>query len=153
MKAALSVAAIGAIATMGIGAGAAGASAGPTQYFTISSSSESAVPTVVASGPISANGTDTIVRRHLDDFVFPEGTVSVRHEPLTNSQSFDDRTCTFTFRESGTYSITRGTGAYAHATGSGKYKVLVIASGCDRNEPPTSFSQTIQAHGPITLGS
>ena len=88
---------------------------------------------------------------HRDDFVFPDGTLKVRHQKVTQRQTFDSRTCVATFTETGTYVITRGTDAYAHATGSGRYKVVGIIQGCDENAPPTSFSVTIQAHGPLTL--
>jgi hypothetical protein len=145
----LSMASIVAVGAMGTGV--AGASSTPTEYFTAVATSETGPVTVVAAGPISATGTDIVLGRHRDNFVFPDGTLTVRHEPLTNSQKFDRRTCTFTFTETGTYVITRGTGAYAHVTGSGRYKVLAVGTGCDQNQPLTSFVQTIQAHGPLTL--
>ena len=145
----LSMASIVAVGAMGTGV--AGASSTPTEYFTAVATSETGTVTVVAAGPISATGTDIVLGRHRDNFVFPNGTLTVRHEPLTHSQKFDRRSCTFTFTETGTYVITRGTGAYVHVTGSGRYKVSVLFQGCDQSQPPTSFSLVIQAHGPLTL--
>ena len=149
LRALLCVAAIGAVGALGTGV--AGASSTPTQYFTAVSTSETGTVTVVAAGPISAVGTDTVLGRHRDDFVFPDGTVRIRHEALTSSQKFDSRSCTFTFSETGTYDLIHGTGAYSHVTGYGHYKVSVVGTGCDRNKPLTSFVQVIQAQGPITL--
>ena len=149
LRALLSLASILAVGAMGTGV--AGASSTPTEYFTATQTSESGPQTVVAAGPISATGTDVVLARHRDSFVFPDGTLTVRHEPLTTSQTFDGRTCTFTFSETGTYVIAKGTGAYARATGSGRYKVSGVVQGCDRSQPPTSFSLVIQAHGPLTL--
>ena len=149
LRALLSLTAVVAFGAMGTGV--AGASS-TTEYFTaVSTSPNPGGATVVAAGPISAVGTDTVLGRHRDNFVFPDGTVTIRHEPLTHTQKFDRRTCTFTFTETGTYSLTHGTGAYAHVTGYGHYKVFAVGTGCDPSKPPTSFILTIQAHGPITL--
>jgi hypothetical protein len=131
--------------------GMAGASSTPTEYFTAVATSVSGPATVVAAGPISATGTSTKVSAHLGDFVFPDGTLTIRHEPVTDSQTFDSRTCTGTFTETGTYVIARGTGAYVHVTGSGRYKVFGTQTGCNPSQPPTSSSQVIQAQGPLAL--
>jgi hypothetical protein len=140
------------IVTVGaMGTGVAGASSGSTEYFTAVATSATGAVTVVAAGPIAATGTDTVLGTHRDNFVFPDGTITIRHEPLTRSQKFDARSCTFTYTETGTYDLTRGTGSYTHVTGSGTYKVFAVGTGCDPKAPPTSFVQTIQAHGPITL--
>jgi hypothetical protein len=149
LRALLSLTAI--VVAGALGAGVAGASTSGTEYFTAVSTSENGPVTVVASGPISAVGTDTVLGTHRDKFVFPAGTLTVRHEFITRAQKFDVSTCTFTFKETGTYVITRGTGAYAHVTGSGRYRASAVGTGCDPNEPLTSFIQIIQAHGPITL--
>jgi hypothetical protein len=144
LRALLSLASIVAVGAMGTGV--AGAST-PIEYFTISGTSSTAVPTVVAAGPISATGTSS--HRVL---TFPDGTVKVRPTTLTKSQTFDSRTCTFTFSSTGVYVIVGGTGAYAHVSGSGHFKQFAVGTGCDPKAPPTSFSEVIQAHGPLTLG-
>jgi hypothetical protein len=135
-----------------MGTGVAGASQ-PIEYFTAVATSPSASSaTVVAAGPISATGTDKQLGAHRDNFVFPNGTLTVRHEPVTRSQTFDSRTCVGTYKETGNYDISNGTGMYKHVTGSGHYKVYAIFQGCDPKAPPTAFVQTIEAHGPIFLG-
>ena len=143
---------LGAIVAVGaIGTGVAGASQ-PTEYFTAIQTSANGPQTITAAGPISATGTDMKLGAHRDNFVFPAGTLTVRHEPQTTSQKFDSRTCVGTFTETGTYDISNGTGAYKHVTGSGRYKVSGVIQGCDPNAPPTVFTVIIQAHGPIFLG-
>jgi hypothetical protein len=134
-----------------IGTGVAGASSTPTEYFTATQTSVDGPQTVVAAGPISATGTDVQTGRHRDQFVFPDGVLTIRHEPVTTSQSYDSRTCVSRFVETGTYVIAKGTGAYAHATGSGHYKVVGEFQGCDQSQGPTAVSIVIQAHGPLTL--
>jgi hypothetical protein len=146
----LSLAAIAAVGLMGTGV--AGASPQPNEYFTSIQTSANGPQTITAAGPISATGTDVQLGAHRDNFVFPAGTLTVRHEPQTTSQKFDSRTCVGTFTETGTYDISNGTGAYKHVTGSGHYKVSGVIQGCDPNAPPMVFTVIIQAHGPIFLG-
>jgi len=141
-----SIAAVGALVP-----GMAGASSTPTEYFTAVNTSVSGPATVVAAGPISATGTSVKVSANIGSFVFPNGTLIVRHPSVTFSQTFDSRTCTSTFTETGTYVIARGTGAYVHVTGSGHFKVFGTQTGCNPSQPPTSISQVIQAQGPLAL--
>jgi hypothetical protein len=133
------------------GVAVSGASSTPIQYFTAVQTSADGSQTIVAAGVISATGTDQQLGAHRDNFVFPNGTITVRHEPQTQHQTFDSRTCVGTFTESGTYDVSHGTGDYTHATGSGVYNLTGVAQGCDRSAPPTSFVLTINAHGPLTL--
>jgi hypothetical protein len=148
LRAVLSLASI--VAVGALVPGMAGASSTPTEYFTAMSSSVPGPSTVVAAGPIAATGHNTNVSAHVGDFVFPHGTLTIRHEPVTQSQNFDSRTCTGTFTETGNYVISRGTGAYVHVTGSGHYSVFGTQSGCNPSHP-TSSSQVIQAQGPLAL--
>jgi len=90
--------------------------------------------------------------RHRDDFVFPDGTLHIRHQEISQHQKFDADTCVGRFWEKGTYAVTGGTGAYENVSGSGRYTVTGVIQGCDRHQPPTSFSVVIQAQGPLTLG-
>jgi hypothetical protein len=144
---------VGAIAAMGMtGTGVAGASSTPTQYFTAMATSFDESPTLVASGPISAIGTDKELTNHRANFVFPDGTLVVKHYDIASKDTYDRTTCVGTHSETGAYTIARGTGAYAHATGSGHYKFLGVFQGCEHDEPPTSVSIVIQAHGPLDLG-
>jgi hypothetical protein len=147
-RALLSLVAIVAVGVMGTGV--AGAST-PTEYFTYVQTSFNGPRTVVAAGPISATGTDTILTNHKDQPVFPDGTLTIKHQVSTSRQTFDSRTCVFTSSETGTYTIIRGTGAYAHVSGSGRFKASAVGQGCDHSQPPTSFVFIISAHGPLTL--
>ncbi len=130
----------------------ASAASAPIEHFTAVQTSIDGPQTVNAAGPIAASGTDTQLGAHRDTFVFPAGTLTVRHEQQTETQKFDVRTCVGTFVETGTYVIQRGTGAYAHVTGSGHYKVTGVFQGCDKHGPPQSAVIIIQAEGPIFLG-
>jgi len=47
--------------------------------------------------------------------MFPDGTLTIKHQVSTSRQTFDSRTCVFTSSETGTYTIIRGTGAYEFA--------------------------------------
>ena len=145
------ITAIGSAFVLTIATFPAGASSAPTQYFTAVQTSLDGPTTVVAAGPISATGTNVESTNHRGQFTFPDGTLTVNHRATTGKQTFDSRTCVFTNSETGTYTIIKGSGAYAHASGSGVYKSLVIGQGCDRNRPPTSFVFTIAAHGPLTV--
>lgn len=135
-----------------IGAGIAGASPPPVQYFTAMGTSFDGPRTLVAAGPLSATGTDTAVTNHRDTFDFDDGSLVVRHFPATGKDTYDSRTCVQTHSESGTYVVSKGTGAYAHATGSGHYQALAVGQGCHDSGPPTAVSFVIQARGTLTLG-
>ena len=134
-----------------VGAGVASAAPRTIEYFTISASSFDGPQTVVATGPIAATGTDVELKSHVDEFTFPDGTITVRHKRVTATQKMDKRTCTFHSVETGTYTISKGTGAYRHISGSGKYKATFSGTGCSQTEPPASVSIVIQLHGPLSL--
>src|SRR3954466_8572956 len=72
---------------------------------------------VYASGPVSGSGRDIVLGQDADKFVFPAGSVLVSHHATSTRQSFDPRSCSGRFTESGTYSLSSGTGAYKGVTG------------------------------------
>jgi hypothetical protein len=111
--------------------------------------SDTASPTIVASGPIHATGSDTVIDDTHDTFVFPDGSINVTHTPKHTRDFSDPVTCLFREHESGSYRITGGTGAYADVSGHGHYTADVTAVGCDQNAPPAVFMLVIRAHGPI----
>jgi hypothetical protein len=151
LRALISLAAIAAVGAIGVGTGTAGASTTASQYFTLTQTAVDGPTTVVAAGLISATGTDIVESNHRDRFSFPQGDVIVKHWATSSHESFDPATCVGTFSERGTYTVVRGSNAYRGASGSGRYKVFAIFQGCDPNQPPTSFSLVVQAHGPLTL--
>jgi hypothetical protein len=105
---------------------------------------------ISASGPIHALGRDKVLSNTKDRFNFPKGCIVVVHKPKHNTQSGDPGSCTFRFTETGTYIVTGGTGLYAHAKGSGTYRLNGIVIGCSQNKPPLASSVIINASGPLS---
>jgi hypothetical protein len=87
---------------------------------------------VAAQGPIHALGTDVPLTDSKDKFVFPKGTIYVTHKGKTMHQSQDPKACLFTFNQTGTFTITSGTGAYKDAHGSGVFSVTGYFLGCGK---------------------
>ena len=113
---------------------------------------------VIASGVFTAPGTDQEnVQAGTSKFTFPNGTVSLKHSPGKGTQSLNPKTCLATINLHGTYTMTGGTGAYSGVTGSGTYKLSILAiatrSGgkCDLNNPPVAWHQVVNATGTATL--
>ena len=123
----------------------AGSATGATgsQRFSISGSDNGGH--VYASGPISGSGRDIVMGANADKFVFPAGSVVISHHATSQHDNFDPRSCTDRFTESGTYSLSSGTGAYAGVTGSGTYSAKGVArgtrtaSGCSMNAKSRYF--------------
>jgi hypothetical protein len=142
----LAVAAVGVLGIQGT------ASSAPVtkQNFTLTSDiTEEGGGTVVASGAINATGEDIVVSDTEDQFVFPDGTLTVIHARVRGKDHFNDKKCTGTFRETGTYVINEGTGQYEGVTGSGSYRVVVrFHDGCEGIPIGTV---TITARGSINL--
>ena len=68
---------------------------------------------------------------------------------MRSKDHFNDKKCTGSFRETGTYIITAGTDAYEGVTGSGDYRAVGnIANGCVGT--PTG-SVIITASGSLNL--
>ena len=91
-----------AVAVVGVvGVQVAPASAAPVtrQSFTLTSDINEPGGTVVASGAINATGDDIVISDTEDQFVFPEGTLTVVHAPVRTHERFDERRCTVTIRE------------------------------------------------------
>ncbi len=105
--------------------------------------------TVVAAGVINATGTDIVVSDTEDLFDFgAAGTVTVFHSPLHSTEHFNEKKCTFRFREKGVYVFGNGTGEWAGYSGSGRYTVTGSATNACGDEPVGTL--TIKASGPIT---
>src|SRR6476469_320669 len=159
--AALAVALVGAFlvphSALGIGHDARAAqhparAAQPQRFIGLQTNpSDKASPIVLGFGAIHARGKDRVISNHKDRFVFPKGSVVVVHQRAGHHATHDAKTCYFTEHEFGTFKVTSGTGAYAGATGSGKYRAQFVAVGCHQNKPPSLFMLTIKAAGSITL--
>jgi len=98
---------------------------------------------VVATGPIQGAGTctvdqvsDTVTILHL---TLADGTVDLKFNQVQSSDHFNEAACTDTFSFRETFKITRGTGAFARATGSGTdtgsgvFTAPRTPQGCDQN--------------------
>jgi hypothetical protein len=139
-----------AVATMGVvGAQATtSAAAPPRQNFTITFDITEDVGTVVASGAINATGQD-IAGDTVDQFVFPDGTLTVAHAPVHYNEHFNAKKCTLTFHETGNYVISSGTGAYEGVSGSGRYRAVGNFEDACGDSPTGSY--TVTARGTVNL--
>jgi hypothetical protein len=105
--------------------------------------------TVVASGAINATGEDVVISDTEDQFVFPDGTLTVIHAPVRGNDHFNDKKCSGSFSETGTYVISDGTGQYEGVTGSGTYRVQARIQDSCTETPSGTF--TITARGSVNL--
>ena len=120
------------------------------QNFTLTSDNpEEPGGTVVASGAINAVGEDVVISDTEDQFVFPDGTLTIVHAPVREHGHFNEHTCASFFKETGTYVISGGTDQYEGVTGSGSYRVAGRFQSDCVNDPTGSF--TIEARGSINL--
>src|SRR5690348_2304833 len=99
------------------------------QVFTLVISTKTPDGVLNAYGPIRGrDGTDVPVTDNVDIFKFARGTVTVYHKPSTNNQpKVDEKSCTATYTERGTWKLTDGTGKYKGATGHGQYSLSQFA--------------------------
>jgi hypothetical protein len=146
------------IATTGVMAATAAthhrAAVSGAESFQMMTTSPSGSLSVIANGVFTAPGTDQEnVKAGTSKFVFPNGTVSLKHSPGKGSQSVNPKTCLVTINFHGTYTLTGGTGAYSGITGSGTYKLAILGiaarsgSKCSQSKPPLAFHQVINATG------
>jgi hypothetical protein len=111
--------------------------------------SENATTTVLGFGPIHAKGIDKTLSDTRDVFIFPRGRIFVTHTPQHSRESADPVTCLYKFWESGTYKVTRGTGAYEDVLGYGHYRVKGLVVGCEQDAEPETAVFQIKAAGPL----
>jgi hypothetical protein len=152
-------AAVAALSGTGIAlAGTQGATASTESFQIMTTSGTSSNFSVIATGAFTAPGVDHENSNGTTAaFVFPNGTVKLRHSAGTGRQSFNPKTCLLTLNLHGTYKLTGGTGKYAGITGGGRYTLSILAvaarSGgkCSMSKPPLAFQQVINASGPVSL--
>jgi hypothetical protein len=140
-----------ALAILGVAAPAGARVAAGTEHFVALSNNPNAHKyTLAARGPIHAAGTDVQVSGTKDKFKFANGSLLVKHTPTKHHTRRDKKTCLFEYTESGSYTVTGGTGAYKGASGHGHYAVDVLGVGCSQKNPPKPFQLTLRASGPLT---
>jgi hypothetical protein len=99
---------------------------------------------------INLTGTDIVVSDTEDTFDFgAHGKITVFHSPVRARDHFNEKKCSFSFTEKGTYVFGNGTGDWAGYNGSGKYTVEGHAVNACNGTPVGSV--TIDARGPINL--
>jgi len=119
-----------------------------TESFTLTTSFATEGGPVVARGVINDTGVDIVVSDTEDTFDFgANGQITVFHSPLSQRDRFNERKCTVSFTERGTYVFGNGTGEWADYNGSGRYSVS--GHGVNACNGPPEGSITITARGPI----
>ncbi len=127
-----------------------GRTAGHQRFLLLSNNAVKPGGIILGFGPIHARGTDKQINGRTDRFVFPRGSVTIRHKRTGQANHFDKRTCYGTFSEHGTWKAVAGTGRYSHVSGGGKYRVHGDLVGCSQNNPPRLFQLQIHATGPLS---
>jgi hypothetical protein len=121
----------------------------------VSTSATATTASVIATGVFTAGGVDH-TGNTADTLVFPTGSFKVAHKGPTK-QTFNKKTCLITITGTGTFKVSGGTGAYSKISGSGTYKLSILAiaatSGgkCSQTKPPVSFQQIVNATGKVSL--
>jgi hypothetical protein len=149
------VTAMAAALWLAVPAGASPAVSGTENLQIVNTSATSNTSSVIATGVFTAGGVDHGGNK-VDTIVFSNGSFKVAHTG-PSKQSFNPKTCLLTVTGSGTFKITGGTGAYAKISGSGTYKLNIMAVApkvggkCSKTQPPTAFQQIINATGKVRL--
>ena len=144
------------------GASLAAASARPavsgTEHFQLMNNSPtSKTSSIIATGVFTGGGTSTATSSTTAIVTFPSGTFVITHSKGTGTHSFNPKTCRFNGNLKGTYTLGRGTGAYANLSGSGTYQASILGVGaksggrCSMKLPPAASQQLIRASGPVSL--
>jgi hypothetical protein len=106
---------------------------------------------------ISSNAAGT---KGVDNFIFANGKFKVTHTAKTQRQSFNTKTCFYTFSQTGVFTLSGGTGKYKGISGSGKFALTVVGIGpklkngaCNPNQNARSIAnqQVIDGNGSVRL--
>lgn len=134
------------------------AAAGTERFQLMSTNGDTNGAPIVATGLFTAGGRDHVVNNSTDKFVFPNGSITVKHSNGKGPQSFNPRTCLMRINQHGTYKLVAGTGAYAGITGHGRYHLTILGVGargangkCTMKKRPAAIELEIQAVGPASL--
>jgi hypothetical protein len=132
------------------------ASAAPTKVgvetFTLTGDINTEGGPVTASGVINDTGVDIVVSDTQDTFDFgANGQITVFHSPVRQRDHFNEKKCSLSFTETGTYVFGNGAGEWANYNGSGTYTFEVHITDACNDTPVGTF--TITAKGPINLST
>jgi hypothetical protein len=137
------------------GAGARPAVSGSEHFQAVITSATSSTQGVIAYGAFTAVGTGHEDHK-VDTFVFPTGSFQVTHTGKPTLK-VNPKTCAVTGSESGTVTISGGTGAYKGITGAGLAQVSILdiaaTSGgkCTLKKPPVAYQQIIKVAATVKL--
>jgi hypothetical protein len=154
------VAAAAAAVLGGTGMAVAGthAAATGTEHFQLMSTSSFNRSSVVAYGAFTAGGAGVSGAHNTETVTFANGSFTLVHKSTGGHQQFNPTTCLLTGRQTATYTIGNGTGAYAGISGSGKAVLTILAvaarnstGACSQALPPAAIHVVINASGPVTL--
>lgn len=127
-----------------------------TEHFQLVSASISGNRSEVAAyGLFNASGLDHTITRHINIFMFRNGSFRVTHKATHSGQHFSKVTCSGTFSERGVYRLSHGRGRYAGIRGHGHYVLQGLfvtrhtAHGCGHR--PVAVQTVIRAHGPTSV--
>ena len=151
-----------AMAVTGVTAASAASPAGArpgvsgTEHFSVMTTSPTSTrDSAIATGVFTAGGVD-ISGRTVDTLKFPGGTFKVNHGAAHGKQTLNPKTCLFTASETGTYTISSGTGIYTGISGQGTAKISILAIAarnskgqCSQTRTPVAWQQVIEGSGPI----
>jgi hypothetical protein len=159
LAATAAAAAAGAFALTGVtAASAASPAVSGTEHFQfMTTSPTSSNASIIATGVFTAGGVDH-PGRTTDTLVFPTGSFKVTHSKPTGTQTLNPKTCLLTATQTGTYTISGGTGAYSGISGHGTYQATILAVAartaqgkCSTTLAPAAWQQVIKASGPVHL--
>jgi hypothetical protein len=132
-----------------------------TEHFQFATTSPTASSNqLIAYGVLTAAGVERDGAHNTGTVTFSNGTIKLKHDNGTGSQSFNAKTCLMQINVHGKYTVTGGTGKYAGVTGHGTYTVSILAIGpktksgaCSNSQtvPPIAFQQVVDTTGTITL--
>jgi hypothetical protein len=141
---------------LAVPAGATSAGVTGTENIQIvNTSATSSTSSVIATGVFTDGGVDHSGNK-VDTIVLSKGSFKVAHKG-PSTQHFNPKTCLLTVVGHGTFKISGGTGAYSKLSGSGVYKLNIIAvtaktaGKCSMKKPPLAFQQIIKATGKVSL--
>jgi hypothetical protein len=144
------------------GASASAAVSGTEHFQVITASATPTKAGVILYGAFTAAGVDQISTSNAntaaDLFVLPGGSFKVVHTGKPGTQTFNPKTCFYTFSQPGTYKLSGGTGKYKGISGHGTYTVSGIGLSpkltngkCNPNAVATAQQIVFRGSGSVKL--